>query len=243
MTSALSWRSLPILQIGLVVLAFCFGVSSSTSSSPSSSFFEPGRALVLVDHQGTRETHSQILQYLNQLGLQVTIRSADDPSLQLVRYGQHVYDHVLLFSPYVQEFGGAINIRALLDFVDAGGNLLVTGNDRTGESVRELAAELGVEFDREHRLVIDHSLFDRRLDNGSHSALSIPADLLIDAKSMVGQVPTQTPILYRGTALFTSKASPLLYKVLPAPSTAYSYIPYESLTEVYICFSDLHERF
>jgi oligosaccharyltransferase complex subunit beta len=225
--TSVTWRSLHMLPTILVLLALTTGQTAAESSSN-----DQGRALVLVDSLSTRETHSQILQHLNHLGLQVTLRTADDPSLQLVRYGQHVYDHVLLLSPYVQEFGGAVNIRALIDFVDAGGNLLVTGNDRTAESVRELAAELGVEFDRENRLAIDHSHFDRRLDNGSHSALSVASESLIDSESIVGKIDAGSHILYRGTVLFTSKVNPLLFKVLPAPATAYSHIPYESLTEV-----------
>ena len=45
------------------------------------------------------------------LGHEVTIKSADEPSLQLAKYGEYLYDNVVLFSPGVEEFGGALSVE------------------------------------------------------------------------------------------------------------------------------------
>ena len=61
--------------------------------------------LVLVDNLVIRETHSKFLKSLTDRGHKLTIKTADDPTLQLIKYGEHLYDHLILFSPTVEEFG------------------------------------------------------------------------------------------------------------------------------------------
>lgn len=38
-----------------------------------------------------------------------------------------------------------MNIQGMTEFIDAGGNLLVTGSSNTGEVLREIASECGFE--------------------------------------------------------------------------------------------------
>ena len=78
-------------------------------------------------------------------GFSVTYKVADDSTLQLKKYGEFLYDHVVVFAPTVEEFGGFLNAEALTEFVDAGGNMLIAGNTNTGEVLREIASECGIE--------------------------------------------------------------------------------------------------
>lgn len=59
------------------------------------------RVLVLLDHLGIRETHSTFFKSLKDAGFQITYKTADDSSLSLTRYGDHLYEHLVLFSPSV----------------------------------------------------------------------------------------------------------------------------------------------
>ncbi len=68
----------------------------------------------------------------------------------------------------VVEFGGYVNVEALTEFVDNGGNVLVAGSSDLGVALREFAGECGVEFDDENTHVIDHSSFDT-MDEGDVS--------------------------------------------------------------------------
>merc|ERR1712141_879279 len=56
------------------------------------------------------------------MGFTLTYKVADDPSIVLKKYGSYLYEHLILFSPSVEEFGGALNVEGITEFVDAGGN-------------------------------------------------------------------------------------------------------------------------
>ena len=45
------------------------------------------------------------------------------------------------------DFGGAIKVSTITDFIDGGGNVLVAADSSIGDPIRELSTECGVEFD------------------------------------------------------------------------------------------------
>jgi oligosaccharyltransferase complex subunit beta len=97
------------------------------------------RVLALLDNLSIKESHSIFFKSLQDLGLEVTFRVADDPTILLKKYGSFLYDHLILFSPTVEEFGGTLTVEGVTDFVDNGGNVLVAGNSNTGDILREFA--------------------------------------------------------------------------------------------------------
>merc|ERR1711899_553639 len=165
------------------------------------------------------------------MGFTLTYKVADDPSIVLKKYGSYLYEHLILFSPSVEEFGGALNVEGITEFVDAGGNVLVAGSSLTGDVLREIASECGFEADEENNSVIDHHNFDTNLDGGKHTLIvADPADL-IKSEKIVGDTKTLAPILYEGTGLIVDQENPLVLEILTASSTAYSYVPNEPITE------------
>lgn len=60
------------------------------------------RVLVLVDNTKIKQTHSIFLKSLEERGYQVTIKRAEDQNLELIKYGEHLYDQLVLFAPSVQ---------------------------------------------------------------------------------------------------------------------------------------------
>lgn len=185
--------------------------------------------LVLVDTLATRETHSIFLKSLQERGHEVTVKAADDPSLQLSRYGEYIYQNLVIFAPGVEEFGGALSVEAIVEFVDGSGNVLVAGSRDAADLIRELVTEVGVEMDEEGAAVIDHLHYDSN-DEGQHTLVAAPSAGLIDSEVMVG-AKDSVPLLYRGTGLITDVDNPLVLPVLRAPSTAYSYNPSQSITD------------
>merc|ERR1712110_121798 len=165
------------------------------------------------------------------MGFTLTYKVADDPSIVLKKYGSYLYEHLILFSPSVEEFGGALNVEGITEFVDAGGNVLVAGSSLTGDVLREIASECGFEADEENNSVIDHHNFDTNLDGGKHTLIvADPADL-IKSEKIVGDTKTLAPILYEGTGLIVDQENPLVLEILTASSTAYSHNPDEPITE------------
>nr|XP_027211285.1 dolichyl-diphosphooligosaccharide--protein glycosyltransferase 48 kDa subunit-like [Penaeus vannamei] len=185
--------------------------------------------LVLVDTLATRETHSIFLKSLQERGHEVTVKAADDPSLQLSRFGEYIYQNLVILAPGVEEFGGALSVEAIVEFIDGSGNVLVAGSREAADLIRELVTEVGVEMDEEGAAVIDHLHYDAN-DDGQHTLIAAPSTGLIDSDVMVGS-NSQVPLLYRGTGLITDADNPLVLPVLRAPSTAYCYNPTQSITD------------
>ncbi|XP_007934057.1 dolichyl-diphosphooligosaccharide--protein glycosyltransferase 48 kDa subunit [Orycteropus afer afer] len=86
------------------------------------------RTLVLLDNLNVRETHSLFFRSLKNRGFELTFKTADDPSLSLIKYGEFLYDNLIIFSPSVEDFGGNINVETISAFIDGGGSVLVAAS-------------------------------------------------------------------------------------------------------------------
>lgn len=167
--------------------------------------------------------------YISDRDYGLTFKLADDANLVLSKYGEFLYKHLIIFAPSVEEFGGALNVDSITEFIDGGGNVLVAGSSHSGDALRELASECGFEIDEEGATVIDHLNYDVN-DGGHHTTIVADAENLINAPIIVGDknVP---PLLYRGTGLIADVDNPLVLRLLTASSSAYSYNPDHSVKE------------
>jgi len=186
---------------------------------------------VLLDNLAVKESHSTFFKILTDMGFSLTYKTADDPSIVLKKYGAFLFDHLVLFSPSVEEFGGDVKVEGITEFIDAGGNVLVAGNSLTGDVLRDIASECGFEADEEGNSVIDHLNFDLALDDGKHTLIAADSANLIDSEPIVGNKKALGPVLYEGTGLMVDHENPLVLEILTASSTAYSHNPDESITE------------
>ncbi|KAG7207929.1 hypothetical protein KM043_009518 [Ampulex compressa] len=188
-----------------------------------------GPTLVLLDNLAIKETHSIFFKTLHDNGYTMTYKLADDATLQLSKYGEYLYNHLIIFAPSVEEFGGALSVEAITNFIDGGGNVLVAGSSLTGDALHELASECGIEIDEEGSAVIDHMNFDTS-DSGYHTTIVANPLNLIDAPVIVGtkDVP---PLLYQGTGLIADAENPLVLRLLSTASSAYSYNPRNAVKE------------
>ncbi|KAF3860117.1 hypothetical protein F7725_000372 [Dissostichus mawsoni] len=182
-----------------------------------------GKTLVLLDNLNIRDTHSIFFRSLADRGFDITFKTADDPSLSLIKYGQFLYDHLVIFSPSVEDFGGNINVETITSFIDGGGNVLVAANSDIGDPLRELGSECGVEFDEEKTAVIDHHNYDVS-DAGEHTLIVADPENLMKAQTIVG-TPTNKPVLFKGVGMVADPENPLVLDILTGSSTAYSFFP------------------
>jgi oligosaccharyltransferase complex subunit beta len=187
------------------------------------------RTLVLLDNWSTRETHSTYFRILKDKGFDITYKLADDANLALVKYGEFLYEHLILFSPSVEEFGGSVDVEAITNFIDNGGNVLVAVNSNIGEPIKDVAMECGVEFDDEKTFVIDHFHYDIS-DKGKHTLIVADPKNMIKAPMIVGS-KEPAPYLFQGVGMVADPQNPLVLNVLRADSTAYSFNPDEAITE------------
>jgi len=180
------------------------------------------RVLVLLENLTVKETHSIYFRSLVEQGFDLTYKVADDSTLNIKKYGEFLYDNIVVFAPTVEEFGGSLSAEALTEFIDAGGNLLIAGNSHLGEVLRELASEVGFEADEEGTAVIDHLHYDAK-DGGKHTLVVAGSENLIKAERITGGVTA--PLLYRGVGLLVDPENPLVLEILTGSSTAYSHNP------------------
>lgn len=147
----------------------------------------------------------------------------------LSKYGEYLYKNLIVFAPSVDEFGGDISVDKISEFIDDGGNVLVAGSSKSGEALRELATECGFEVDEDGAAVIDHLNYDVS-DAGDHTKIVASPANLISSPNIVGS-KNVAPLLYQGTGLLADRENSLVLQVLSADSTAYSYIPENSIKE------------
>ncbi|XP_059470212.1 dolichyl-diphosphooligosaccharide--protein glycosyltransferase 48 kDa subunit [Neocloeon triangulifer] len=188
-----------------------------------------GNTLVLLDNLVIKETHSIFFKSLADRGYKLVYKLADDASINIKKYGEYLYEHIIIFAPSVEEFGGNLSVEALTEYIDDGGNLLVAGSSSSSDVLRELASECGFEVDEEGASVIDHLNYDFN-DKGKHTLIVAEATSLINSPVIVGSknVP---PLLFEGTGLVADKENPLVLQVLTGSSSAYSYNPDQAIKE------------
>lgn len=147
------------------------------------------------------------------------------------KYGEYLYENLIIFAPAVEEFGGSLSVDSITQFVDDGGNVLIASSSGTGDVLRELASECGFEIDEEGAYVIDHLHYDVT-DEGQHTKLAVSPENLIDGPVIVGSKKDAKPMLYKGTGILADPENALVLSLLSAYSTSYSYIPDQPIKEV-----------
>ncbi|WAR14551.1 OST48-like protein [Mya arenaria] len=181
------------------------------------------KTLVLLDNWSLRETHSIFFRSLRDEGYELSFKAADDAGLSLSKYGEFLYSNLVIFAPSVEEFGGGLDVSAITNFIDNGGNVMVAASSAVGDPLRELATECGLEFDDENTAVIDHLNYDVS-DEGKHTTIVADSEYLLDAPIIVGK-KSPAPYLFKGVGMVADPDNPLVLPLLHASSNAYSYQP------------------
>ncbi|KAH0459446.1 hypothetical protein IEQ34_012260 [Dendrobium chrysotoxum] len=209
-----------MLFLPLFILLLCsFECESFSAENPTDR-----RLLVLVDDLAIRSSHSLFFKFLESRGYVVEFRLADDPKLALQRYGHYLYDGLVIFSPSVQRFGGSLDQAAVLDFVDAGHDLILAADSYASDLIRGIASECG----DPDAVVIDHVGYAVSEIDGEHTLIA--ADDFIQSDVILGEKKIEAPVLFRGIGHSVNPASTLVLKVLSASPSAYSASPKTKLS-------------
>lgn len=205
------------MSMGFAILLLCSLLINASLSAQTHK-----RTLVLLDDLQIKSTHSIFFRSLEEKGHSLHFFEAASPDLQLSKYGDYLYDNLVIFAPQVEEFGGSLSIDSILNFIDDGHHVLIAGDSEVSEPVRELALECGVEFGDDNTFVIDHLHYDAA-DEGDHTLVVLGEENVAKASIITGQVTG--PIVFRGTGLTLEAGNSLLHPVLSAHTTSYVYAP------------------
>lgn len=196
--------------IGLLCITFLAVIAQEESPSGK-------RILVVLDDLKTKSSHSQYFRFLEERGFDLTYYGADDRNLQLRKYGDWLYDHLIFFAPTASEIVGASS-DTILEFIDAGHNVIFAGDSDLGDIIREVASECNVEFDDSGSNVIDHSNYDASDIGGAHTLIA--ADNFANVQAIFKDITA--PVLFKGIGQDIEEDSALLFPLLTGSSTSYS---------------------
>ncbi|GFY89675.1 dolichyl-diphosphooligosaccharide-protein glycosyltransferase 48kDa subunit family protein [Actinidia rufa] len=169
------------------------------------------RILVLLDDLAIQSSHSLFFNSLQSRGFELDFKLADDPKIGLKRYGQYLYDGLIIFSPTIERFGGSVDLAAIVDFVDSGRDLIIAADTSASDLIREIAAaECGVDFDEasiilyaldQAAMVIDHTSYAVSDTEGGHTLIAsddfIQSDVILGRKKIEGlKVLSASPSAY-----------------------------------------------
>lgn len=213
------------MAVNYLLLAFVGALSLSLEVAGKGS-----KTLVLLENLSMKETHSVFFDDLKSRGNQLVFKMADDPSLSLSKYGEYLYENLVIFSPSVEEFGGTIDVSSIVDFIDNGkGNVFVAASSEVGDVLRDLGREVGLELDERDTFVIDHLNYDVR-DERDHTLVVVDPKNVINADLIVGE-KTTSPYLYQGLGMTADQDNPLILEIMSGYTTSYSYFTNEDVSD------------
>ncbi|KAG0225470.1 hypothetical protein BGW42_004276 [Actinomortierella wolfii] len=182
------------------------------------------RALVLLDSLQDTDIYATFWKDLEEREYDISVNELSS-TIELTKNGQRAYDHLLLLTPKMKTYPTGLSAKGIVEFIAAGGNLLVAGSPEMGTPMRELAREFDVEFDDKFTTVLDHFNYDSKLGQEKHDAIVVPTssnmlknDWIIPANKVADQ-----SILFRGIAHSVNPSNQLLTSVLWAPDESYSW--------------------
>lgn len=165
-------------------------------------------------------------------GHALSFHHAESKAVELVKYGEYVYDNILLFAHKANEFGSIEN-EDIAEFVRAGKNVLVATGKDTSDNIRELLEKFGVEVDPKGTEIIDHFHNDAMLDS-SRQHTTILASETIQSPAILGGFvgkASEHPIVYRGNGHYVAADNILAVRILRGNPTSYSYYPNKAMSD------------
>jgi len=196
---------------------------------------DPGgrRVLVILETEEIKRTHSIFFKTLVERGYNLDYKSVDEETVAFKSFGEWNYDHLILFTPSATDFPNGISTRSVLDFVDEGHNVLLVGGTEMGKLLRDVSSDCNVEFDEDGTSVIDHFNFDTSDVDNDHTLLVVDPSHIAPSR-IIFEKPIEAPILFKGIGQDIEEDSALLFSLLSASSTSYSFAPNKEIDELHV---------
>jgi len=182
--------------------------------------------LVVVDQESDKAKYSQFWTGLQDRGFQITYQTAKDSSLSLFRHGTPAYSHLLLLPTKAKGLGPALTPNLLVEFVNAGSNILLALSAETppAAAISSLLLELDISLptDRSSQ-VIDHFNFDALSASEQHDTVLVRS-VEEPKKGVKGFFGVDGLVAFpHAVGHVLGNASPLLSSIVKSPSTSYIY--------------------
>jgi len=181
------------------------------------------KTLVLVDDLSIATSHSLFFNSLKERGYVLDIQKADD-RVSFQKWGTFLYDNLILFAPNSRDLSfdseNSNKVNSILEFIDAGGNVLIAGDITRSSNIATLAESVGVKFEEQGSYILDHFNFDQSDFEGDHSL--IISDNFVNTE-VFGKKPIPA-VLYRGTSFTLDSDNTLVFSILTPETTSYLHL-------------------
>ncbi|CAG8974985.1 hypothetical protein HYALB_00011169 [Hymenoscyphus albidus] len=218
------------------ILSFLLLAFLATVQAVSSAGY---KLLVVLEELADKSKYSKYLGDLEARGFSISYESPKSDKVALFTLGERAWDHVLILPPKAKGLGPLLTPKLLLDFINAGGNILValSASQPTPSGLISLLLELDIHIPTDRSaLVIDHFNYDTLSAAEKHDVVLVPRPDAIrpDVKNFFkGDGKGGEAIAFpRPVAQTLGNASPLLTPLIRAPRSAYSYSPKDDVDSV-----------
>ncbi|KAL6631256.1 Dolichyl-diphosphooligosaccharide-protein glycosyltransferase-like protein [Neocallimastix sp. 'constans'] len=192
-----------------LILQFAFLIFAKSNS------LKGDRILVILDKLEEKKNYSIFFKSLEDRGFDLTYVSAtDEKNLEIIKYEESLYDHLILLAPETHYYENDVNAKQFINFIDKGGNILLTANENTGNAIEDLLYEFGA--------TVDESGFNV-IDNFAHNGTTPNVLAIEELDYPISLDKLEAPVLYSGTAIKSNGKNPYAKPVLVAGPAAYSW--------------------
>ncbi|EEB06042.1 dolichyl-di-phosphooligosaccharide-protein glycotransferase subunit [Schizosaccharomyces japonicus yFS275] len=174
------------------------------------------RVLAIFDHE--HADYESLLDSLRERDFDVTVKDVKAPDSSLFEFGERKYDDLLLFSARNKGLGASFSPKALIEFVEDGGNILLAAGTNVPEGLREFGRQLGIFVAERGNALVDHFA-----SVGSEDHQLVALDEFSSSKYIVSdETRNAGAVLYKGSGHALGE-NPLVEPVLRAKTTSYLY--------------------
>ncbi|ROW13624.1 hypothetical protein VPNG_04543 [Cytospora leucostoma] len=203
------------------LLLFLVAVAHAASSTGS-------RLLTVWEDVEDRKLYSKFVGDLEKRGYTIDHKTPKQEDLRLEYLGERTYDHVIIFPTKSKGLGPNLTAKLLLDFLDAGGNILLalSATQPVPTALNALLLELDIQIPAERTgLVVDHFNYDADTAADHHDVVLVPTPgrYRPGTKNYFGSGGRSDLIAVPRAVGHVLGSGPLLTPILKAPRTAYLY--------------------
>ncbi|KAI9732924.1 MAG: oligosaccharyl transferase glycoprotein complex, beta subunit [Claussenomyces sp. TS43310] len=190
------------------------------------------RLMVVLEELAEKTKYSKFFGDLEARGFKLSFESPKNEKLSLFELGERAYDHLLVLPSKSKGLGPALTPLALLQFINAKGNILVSlsSSNPTPSALVSLLLELDIHLPADRNTaVVDHFNYDTLSAPEKHDVILLPqpGPLRPDVRNYFGGAGEGEAVIAipRAVGQTLGNTSPLLTPVLRGARTTYSYNP------------------
>lgn len=116
--------------------------------------------LVIVSDDFSKYTYSRFFKSLKRRGHKLQIKPCTDKSIQLLQYGESLYDNLIILSPSATKLGD-LSYKDILLYMDhINTNVFIAVDQSSSDFIRKIADRCGIKIHSKDSIIRDHMSYD-----------------------------------------------------------------------------------